>query len=199
MGHTGQKRGIAIAHRQARSEPQLTQDQRLAWIRELVTGSAESLPYRVAGLLLLVFAQPLVRIVELRLEDIALTPDGLAITFGDLPVPIPEPFAAMLLEHIESRPNQRNGNRGSDWLFPSSRGGRHAHAGTLMDRLRSLGINRLGARTRALRDLVSEVPAPVLSGLLGYSDQGTNRHAAAIAAPMARYATARPQHRRGDR
>jgi len=43
----------------------LTQNQRLAWIKELLTGDAESLPYRVAGILLLLYAQPLVRIAAL--------------------------------------------------------------------------------------------------------------------------------------
>lgn len=47
------KTTVTVGHRPARSSPSLTQDQRLAWINELLTGSSESLPYRVAGLLLL--------------------------------------------------------------------------------------------------------------------------------------------------
>jgi hypothetical protein len=143
---------------------------------------------RTTGLLVLVFAQPIVRIIELRVDNVSLTPEGVAITFGDTPVPIPAPFAQLLLEHIENRPNQRNGNRDSEWLFPRNRAGRHIHANTLLDRLRQLGISLLGARNRALRDLISEVPAPIVAGLLGYSDQVTQRHAEAVASPMARYA-----------
>jgi hypothetical protein len=45
------------------SSPSLSQDQRLAWIHELLTGTSESLPYRVAGMLLLLYAQPLVKVV----------------------------------------------------------------------------------------------------------------------------------------
>ena len=41
--------------------PWLTRDQRLAWIKELLTGDTESLPYRVAGTLVLLYAQPLVK------------------------------------------------------------------------------------------------------------------------------------------
>jgi 5,10-methenyltetrahydromethanopterin hydrogenase len=62
-----------------------------------------------------------------------------------------------------------------------------------MDRLRYLGINLLGARNGSIRDLVSEVPATVVARLLGYSDQVTHLHAAAAAAPMARYASTRRQ------
>ncbi|WP_230990361.1 hypothetical protein [Rhodococcus oxybenzonivorans] len=49
--------GILINHRSARSSPTITQDQRIAWLRELLTGNSESLPYRIAGTLLLLYAQ----------------------------------------------------------------------------------------------------------------------------------------------
>lgn len=41
-----------------RSSPLLTQDQRLQWIRELLTSGAASLHYRVAGIPVLLYAQP---------------------------------------------------------------------------------------------------------------------------------------------
>jgi hypothetical protein len=50
---------------QARSSRFFTQDQRLAWIKGLLADDIESLPYRVAGTLLLLYAQPLIRIVAL--------------------------------------------------------------------------------------------------------------------------------------
>ncbi len=46
-------KAVQIAHREAKTTRTLTQDQRLGWIKELLTGDAESLPYRVAGTLLL--------------------------------------------------------------------------------------------------------------------------------------------------
>jgi hypothetical protein len=49
---------VLIDHRQAKTTGALTQEQRLAWLNELLTGEAESLPYRVAGTLLLLYAQP---------------------------------------------------------------------------------------------------------------------------------------------
>ncbi|MDX6240569.1 MAG: hypothetical protein QOG10_5389, partial [Kribbellaceae bacterium] len=53
---------VTIQHRSAKTSPSLSQDQRLAWIHELLTGTSESLPYRVAGMLLLLYAQPLVKV-----------------------------------------------------------------------------------------------------------------------------------------
>ncbi|GAA4425013.1 hypothetical protein GCM10023169_22250 [Georgenia halophila] len=195
---TSLERGITIGHRTARTAPHLTQDERLAWIRELVTGTAESLPYRVAGVLLLLYAQPLVRVAELKLSNTVLTPDGIAIRFTDTPIAVPKPFAGMLAQHLSARPNQRGANRDSDWLFPSTRAGRHVTSQTIMDRLRDLGINLRGARNRAMRDLVSEIPAPVVASLLGYSDQVTQRHAQAAATPMAQYAALQRASQRGS-
>lgn len=60
------KQDIVIGHRTARTTRAITQDDRLAWIRALLTGDDESLPYRIAGVLLLLYAQPLVRVAGLR-------------------------------------------------------------------------------------------------------------------------------------
>jgi ectoine hydroxylase-related dioxygenase (phytanoyl-CoA dioxygenase family) len=40
---------VSIQHRSAKTSPALSQDQRLAWIHELLTGTSESLPYRWPG------------------------------------------------------------------------------------------------------------------------------------------------------
>lgn len=56
---------VLIGHRQAKTTRSLTQEQRLAWLKELITGDAQSLPYRVAGTLLLLYAQRHVRVAAL--------------------------------------------------------------------------------------------------------------------------------------
>ena len=43
----------------------LTQQQRLAWTKELLSGEPDTLAYRVAGILLLLYAQPLTKIAAL--------------------------------------------------------------------------------------------------------------------------------------
>ena len=67
----------------------LTQEQRLAWLKELLTGDAESLPYRVAGTLLLLYAQPLVRVAALPTSAVVLTRRETRISLGVEPVPVP--------------------------------------------------------------------------------------------------------------
>lgn len=145
----------------------------------------------VAGVLLLLYAQPLVRIAALRTDDVLTTAQGLSMRFGGgVPAPLPEPFAALVQAHLANRPNMRTTNTaGSPWLFPGTSPGRHLHPNTLMQRIRTLGINPLGARNAALRELVQQAPAPVVADLLGYSTQITYAHAARAAQPYNRYPT----------
>jgi hypothetical protein len=42
------------------------------------------------------------------------------------------------------------------------------HTRSIMNRLREVGINVLGARNSALRNLIAEMPPPVVAKLLGF-------------------------------
>lgn len=182
---------ITIGFRQAKTVPLLTQGQRLAMLKTCLTDNTDTLSYRVAAVLLLLYAQPVVKIAAMKSTDVILTPEGLHLSLGDGdPAPVPEPFAALVTQHLASRPNMRTGSSsGSKWLFPGYRAGHHIHPDTLMDRLRENGINLLGARNASLRALVTEVPAPIAAEMLGYSYQVTQKHAASAAEPWARYPT----------
>ena len=118
-------------------------------------GSVFKAKYRVAGMLLLLYAQPLVKVVTLTTEAIAESPHGMRIQLGRHPVDVPEPFANMIRQHRDARPNLRTAaGTDSPWMFPSILAGRHLHPNTVMDRLRALGVNLLGARNSALGELV---------------------------------------------
>jgi hypothetical protein len=95
----------------------------LLWLQEaheLPTCSSESLPYRVAGMLLLLYAQPLVMVVTFPTSIIDDSDTGMSITLGQHPTDVPEPFASLLREHLASRPNLRTGaGPNSPWLFPA--------------------------------------------------------------------------------
>ena len=159
----------------------------LCWLRR--TGTRESLPYRGAGILLLLYAQPLVRVASLRTSDITMNGDHVSISLGKDPAAVPAPFAQLLLEHLGNRPNLQTGaGAHSEWLFPSTRAGQHLHPGTLMNRIHDLGIDLLGACNRAIADLVTEVPPALVADALGYSHRVAFKHAAAAGEPWARYA-----------
>ncbi|MFB9732648.1 recombinase XerD [Ornithinimicrobium kibberense] len=180
---------VTIRPRAAKTSPTLSQDQRLAWIHELLTGTSESLPYRVAGMLLLLYAQPLVKVVAFPTSIVDDRDMGMSITLGAHATDVPEPFASLIRGHLAARPNLRTG-AGSDssWLFPSTLAGRHLHPNTVMDRLRDLGVNLLGARNRAIGELVLECPPALVADALGYSHQVAFLHADKAAEPWARYA-----------
>lgn len=182
--------GVDVGRYTARTRPTLAQDQRLAWLRELLTGTSESRPYRVAGTLLLLYAQPLVRVAALRTDAISVDPatGQTAITFADHAVPVPGPFAELLLEHLDARPNLRTGVSESPWLFPGTLAGRHLHPTGIMDRLRSLGIHPKSGRNRALDELVSQMPPPLVADALGYSYQAVFKHADSAGESWGRYA-----------
>ncbi|WP_440714192.1 hypothetical protein [Gordonia sp. FQ] len=180
---------IPMEHRAARSTPTISQDQRLAWICELLEGTSESLPYRVAGILILLYAQPLKRIAVLRIDAVDDDQGRMTITFGKHPVDVPEPFSALLRDYLVNRPNLRTGSDSSSpWFFPGTHAGNHMHVDTIMHRLRHLGLSNLGARNRALDELVVECPPPIVADALMYSYQVATNHAANAGEPWSRYA-----------
>jgi hypothetical protein len=179
---------VRLENQQAKTSRLLTQDQRLAWIKELLTGDTQSLPYRVAGTLVLLYAQPLVKIAALKTTAIDITPHETLISLGAEPIPVPEPFAGMLKDHLNNRPNLRTGGgmAATPWLFPGHRPGKHLDTQTMLS---ALGISVLGARNSALRNLVADVPPPVVANLLGYSHNCTQYHAEQAGHRWSRYVT----------
>jgi hypothetical protein len=184
---------VQIGFRQAKTTPTITQEQRLGWLKGLLTGDIDTLPCGVAGTLLLLHAQPLTKIAALQTTAVARVDGETRIGLAKEPVPVPEPFASQLNYHLHNRPNLRTtgGTIGTPWLFPTTRPGRHLDPQSIMKRLRSLGIDLLGSRNTALQKLASEVPAPLVAEMLGYSYQVTQRHAALAGTNWANYATSR--------
>ena len=189
---------VQIARQQPPPSRAITQEQRLAWLKELLSGEPDSLAYRVAGVLLLLYAQPLTKIAALPIDAVSSTDGETRILLGQQPIPVPQPFAGLLNTHLRNRPNLRTtgGLAATPWLFPSSRPGRHLGPQFIMKRLRNLGINLLGARNTALQSLVVEAPPPLVAELLGYSHNVTQLHAEIAAQPWAAYVTSRKPRRR---
>ena len=181
---------LVIPHRTARSSPTLDHQQRLAWIRQLLTEpAAATAPSRIAALLLLLYAQPLTRVAALRTDDVVVADSGLRLRLGRDLAPLPEPVADLLRQHLQARPNLRHTGQNTPWLFPSTTPGRHLAANTVMTQVRRLGIDLRAARNTALRELVTQAPAPVVAAMLGYSDPVAARHASLAGTPIAAYAS----------
>jgi hypothetical protein len=169
----------------------ITQHRRLELLGQLLTDDHRPLRSRVAACLMLLFAQPATRIVRLTIDDITRTADGqIFIRFGEPPTPVPEPFATLLLQATAQRDNlQTATNPRARWLFPGRRAGQPLHASHLAELVRDLGIPALAGRTAALRQLVLQVPAPVVAQALGYHHKTTTRVATEAGTPWSRYAS----------
>jgi hypothetical protein len=120
-------------------------------------------------LLVLLYAQPVARIVELTVHDVIQDETGVSIRLGDPPSPVPEPFAGLLLRLLDARPSMTTAtNQNSPWLLPGRRAGRPMEANTIRKRISAAGIPNVRARTATLRQLVLQAPAPVVAGMLGF-------------------------------
>jgi integrase len=172
------------------------QRQRLELIARLLTDDGELiLMDRVAAMLILLFAQPVSRIIRLTLDDVTDADDGLEIRLGDPPTPIPEPFGELVRTYLAARPNLTGAaNPGSTLLFPGRRAGQPLHPTSLRMRLYAAGIPNITGRTAALRQLLLEAPAPVVAGMLGYDAHTAETIAAEAGNTWKNYATGHYKH-----
>ncbi|OIK08129.1 hypothetical protein BIV23_00930 [Streptomyces monashensis] len=145
-------------------------DQRWALVRHLVHDEQLQVADRAAGLLLLLFAQPVGRISRLTTEHIVDRGDTLALKLGRVPVEIPAPLDDL----IRQLAKRRNGRAATvpleepKWLFHSIYPGQPMDPHTLGRRLKAIGVPSQLARHAALMDSASELPAFVISRLLGF-------------------------------
>jgi hypothetical protein len=141
------------------------------------------------GCLVLLYAQPVSRIVRLTVEDIIRDGAEVLLRLGDPPTPVPEPFASLLLAAASQRQNMSTATNPSlRYLFPGRRAGQPINPYTLYPAMRELGIPTQAARTSAIRQLVLQAPAPVIAQALGYHPNTTHRHAADAGGIWIRYA-----------
>jgi hypothetical protein len=124
---------------------------------------------RVAGLLVLLYAQWPATISQLTLGHVQASGDHVRIRLGREPVVLPEPLDALVLQLVTTRRGHAAvGDQGtSAWLFPGGQPGRPISAYRMSERLRQLGIHSGQARSAALFQLATDLPAAVLARMLG--------------------------------
>jgi hypothetical protein len=124
---------------------------------------------RVAGLLLLLYAQGLAAISRLTLDHVDAGEQHVRLRLGREPIVLPEPLDALVLQLVASRRGLAAlGDQGnSRWLFPGGQPGQPISACQLGERLRKLELRPGPARSTALFGLAAELPAALLARLLG--------------------------------
>lgn len=98
----------------------ISQHRRIALIGKVMSGDNLPLMDRVTAALVLLYAQPIRRLIRLTVHDVLADGDQVALRLGDPPTPVPEPFADRLLDYVRAgRPNRLSGTSpASDWLSP---------------------------------------------------------------------------------
>ena len=70
---------------------------------------------RIAGLLVLLYAQPVSRISRLPRDAVAIRSSGCHMRLAGEAVPLPEPLSPLIMSYLDHQPNEA---RPSPWLFP---------------------------------------------------------------------------------
>jgi len=126
---------------------------------------------RLAGLLVLLYAQGVTAICRMTASQVQAGGSTVRLSLGRVPVQLPEPVAALARTVAASRKGHATigAREPSPWLFPGGQPGRPVSTGQLTRRLEDLGIRPGQARSTALFQLAAEVPAAILARTLGIS------------------------------
>ncbi|WP_199730564.1 hypothetical protein [Amycolatopsis panacis] len=124
---------------------------------------------RVAGLLILLYARWPSAVSRLTGEHVEHHDHEVRLRLGREPVVLPEPLAGLTLQLVASRRGHAAiGDKGAlPWLFPGGQPGRPISSYQLGRRVRQLGLQPGQARSTALFQLATELPAAVLAKMLG--------------------------------
>ncbi|MGQ0846592.1 MAG: hypothetical protein ACT4QF_20910 [Sporichthyaceae bacterium] len=165
----GHMQRIEFPRRQAATTPVTAEDEQLRLLQRCLTGQgAASTRTRLAAVLVLLFAQPVTRICRLRLDDILVDGDRIAVRLGRTPAELPEALHPLVLCHLADTGNVHTAaNADSPWLFPGGRAGQPMTANAMMIELRRAGLELRSARNAAMRSISLDLPAAIAADVLG--------------------------------
>jgi hypothetical protein len=137
--------------------------------RRLLHDEALNPEDRLAGLLVLLYAQGATAISRMTTEQIHAEDHDVRLHLGRVPIQLPEPVAALARTVVANRKGHATiGARApSPWLFPGGQPGRPISTARLTQRLNNLGIRPNQTRSTALFQLATEIPAAILARTLG--------------------------------
>ncbi|MEU9198356.1 hypothetical protein [Streptomyces hundungensis] len=138
-------------------------------VRRLLHDTTLTVPDRVAGLLLLLYAQRPRTIAHLTTHHVLAKGSHVEIAFGSKPIVLPEPLAELVRELVATRTERARPHTPdpSPWLFPGSRPGQPIDFASLDGRLKRIGLRPRPERSTAMFSLATTVPAGILARALG--------------------------------
>ena len=94
------RRALSIPAMKASRRAALREDERLDALRRLLTSPDIPMRLRIAGIIVLLYAQPLTRVVRLTIDDVLHDGGTVLLRLGEPASPIPAPVASLLQEYI---------------------------------------------------------------------------------------------------
>jgi hypothetical protein len=151
--------------------PASAPDDRARWetVRRLLHDDTLDTRDRVAGLLVLLYAQKTTAIIRLTTDRLDTAGGTVRLRLGSVPIVLPDPLADLVLKlAVGQRGHATTGADGpSPWLFRGGQPGCPISAEQLRQRLEMVGVHPRQARNSALSQLAAELPAALLARLLG--------------------------------
>lgn len=137
--------------------------------RRLLHDGTLAIQDRVAGLLLLLYAQRIAAITRLTASDVRDDGTTVAITLGTAPIVLPPPLDGLVRDLVAARRGHAAIGRpaATPWLFAGGRPGQPITDDALGTRLKNIGLSPLQDRSTALFALAGELPAAILARMLG--------------------------------
>jgi hypothetical protein len=168
----------------------LDQDRRWADARRLLHEEAYPAADRVAGLLILLYAQKLNVITALTAQHVLHEDSRTLLRLGSRPIILPAPLDALVAGLAAGRrpPGSSLLSVPSPWLFPGRKPGSALTEDALAQRLHALGISPRQGRSTALFTLAADVPAAILAKTLGIHVQAAIQWQKISAGDWAAYA-----------
>jgi hypothetical protein len=190
---SGLATGVEVVVRQA-ALPSVTLSDAGRWagVEMLLHDDSIRLYTRVAGLFMLLFAQPLAGICRMRADQINRLPDGLVtVTFDTFAIELPTPLDRLVLHQLACRGKASYASSATYWLFPGGIPGNHLATENIRSQLVARGIQPAEARKAAMFGLAAEIPTPILADILGLGTNTAVRWAALASRNWGHYAALR--------
>jgi hypothetical protein len=191
MAPLGAERRSARTH----VEP-ISNGERLRVVRRLLHDERLDLRDRVAGLLILIYAQPLTKVLGLKVEHVTSVGDRVLLRLGRDPLELPEPldqFTTTLARKPTCRATTAVAGADPPWLFQEMRVVQPMSHSRASRRLRRLGIRTLEGRTSAIVTLAAALPPTILAELLGISETSASKWYRLAGGEWGRYAASSVQ------
>ena len=152
-------------------------DHRWTLVKRLLDDAVIDPADRFAGLLILLFGQRVSQLVLLTVTDIDHATGPTTLKLGTHPVELPEPMDRLALVLLANRRTHIQLGHVDDhvWLFPGGLPGSHLSAARMSRRLNRIGIDCRRGRNTTMIEVAAEMPAAVVSALLGIDIKSATR------------------------